>query len=225
VDFAALLETLNGIGGLERIRFMTSHPKDLSDRLIRAMADLPKVCEHIHLPIQAADDAVLKNMRRGYTVAEYRDKLSRLREAVPGIAVTTDILIGFPGETEDQFEHTLAFMEEARYDAAFMFAFNAIRNTVAAKMPDQVEPKVKTARLRKVIDLQNRITIEKNNEDCGKAYEVFVEGCSPKDDSRQTGLTRQNKTVNFPCERDLTGQMVNVKAVEGHLWGFAGELL
>lgn len=224
VSFAALLRELDGVG-LERIRFVTSHPKDLSDELIEAMAELEHVCEHIHLPIQSGDDEVLMGMRRGYAVAKYRERLDRLREAVPDIAVTTDFIVGFPGETKQQFENTLNVARDVRFDAAFMFAFDAIPNTAAAIMQTQVGAAEKNARLRELISLQNAITVEKNDSEVGREFEVLVEGGSPKGGGKMTGLTRQSKTVNFPCERDLTGRLVRVRATKGHLWGFSGDLV
>lgn len=222
-DFADLLAAVNAIDGIERIRFMTSHPKDLSDKLIEAMRDLPKVCEHIHLPIQSGDDEVLARMNRKYGVAYYRKLVAKLRGAVPDIAITTDFLIGFPGETDQQFENTMRLLEDIRFDAAFMFAYNAIPNTAAARMPDQVPHAVKSQRLGRLIKIQNQITCEVNGNQVGNTYEVLVEGPSPRDPSRLTGLTRQNKTVNFPGDAALAGKLVNVRATEGHLYGFVGE--
>jgi tRNA-2-methylthio-N6-dimethylallyladenosine synthase len=224
-DFPHLLEVLNEIHGIERIRFTTSHPKDMSDRLIQAMAELPKVCEHIHLPMQAGDSDTLKRMKRGYSVEHYLERVESLRKVVPDVAITTDILIGFPGESEEEFQNTLSTIEQVRFDAAFMFAFNPINRTVAATMTDQLSAKIKNERLRQVIELQNRITIDKNKEEVGKMFEVMVEGTSPKNSKRLTGLTRQNKTVNFAGSPDLIGQFVQVRAKEGHLYGFVGELL
>lgn len=224
VSFAALLGALDRVG-LERIRFVTSHPKDISDELIRAMAELKHICENLHLPIQSGDDEVLRGMRRGYTVERYTDKLDRLRRAIPDIAVTTDFIVGFPGETEQQFENTLAVVRELRFDAAFMFAFNQIPNTAAAKMQGNIDGAEKNRRLRELISVQNAITIENNESQVGREFEVLVEGKSPKDCSKLTGLTRQNKTMNFPCEQNLSGNVVRVRAVSAHLWGFSGELV
>lgn len=225
IDFADLLAAVNDVQGVERIRFTTSHPKDLSDRLIQAMAELPKVCEHVHLPIQSGDDDVLKAMRRGYTSDDYRRLVEKLRNAVPRVVLTTDLLIGFPGETEVQFENTLALAEEIRFDAAFMFAYNPIKNTSAAAMTDQVPPKIKNQRLRRLIDVVNDITVEINDSQVGSEFEVLAEGVSHKDAARATGLTRGNKTVNFPGSAELSGKLVTVRAVKGHLWGFSGELI
>ncbi|MGQ9455942.1 MAG: tRNA (N6-isopentenyl adenosine(37)-C2)-methylthiotransferase MiaB [Armatimonadota bacterium] len=223
VGFAQLLRAINEVEGIERIRFTTSHPKDISDELIEAMRDLDKVCEHIHLPVQSGDDEVLRAMNRGYTVAQYKERIRALREAVPDIAITTDLLVGFPGETEEQFENTLQLVREVRFDSAFMFAFNPIPGTAAEKMPDQVPELVKHERLRRLIDLQNRITCEVNATEVGTVFEVLVEGTSPKDPRRLTGLTRQNKVVNFAGDQCLIGRLVLVRVTESHLYGFVGE--
>jgi tRNA-2-methylthio-N6-dimethylallyladenosine synthase len=224
-DFAGLLAAVNGVQGIQRIRFTTSHPKDLSDRLIQAMARLPKVCEHIHLPIQSGDNNTLGRMRRGYTLEHYLERVSALRAAVPGAAITTDILVGFPGETDEEFENTLRAIEEIRFDSAFMFAFNPIAGTAAAGFPDQVPAEVGKQRLQRVIELQNQITLEVNAAQVGQTFEVLVEGPSQKDPKRLTGLTRGNKTVNFPGPVELTGSLARVRTTEAHLYGFVGEVL
>ncbi len=222
-DFADLLGRVNDIPGIERIRFTTSHPKDLSDRLIEAMRDLPKVCEHIHLAVQSGDDEVLARMNRKYTRERLLERIAALRAAVPEICITTDFLVGFPGETREQFENTMSLAQEVRFDAAFMFAFNPIPKTAAAKMEDQVSGAEKNARLRELIAVQNAITCEINNTAIGRSFQVLVEGNSPRDPTRQTGLTRQNKTMNFPTCGAQEGDMVEVTVTEGHLYGFVGE--
>jgi len=224
VDFADLLAALGDIDGIERIRFTTSHPKDLSDRLIAAMRDLPKVCEHIHLAVQSGDDEVLARMNRKYTAAHIVERVAALRDAVSEIAITTDFLVGFPGETEEQFENTMRLAAQIRFDSAFMFAYNAIPRTAAATMEGQLSVKAKNARLGRLIKLQNAITCEINDASVGRMYEVLVEGVSPKDPRRVTGLTRQNKTINFAGSSEMVGQTVQVRVTEGHLYGFLGEV-
>jgi tRNA-2-methylthio-N6-dimethylallyladenosine synthase len=227
VDFAALLEMLNEVPGLERIRFMTSHPKDLSDRLIGAIADLPKVCEHLHLPIQAGDDTILRRMGRGYTVEHYVDLVEKLRRRVPGIALTTDVMVGFPGETEEQFRNTLATVEAIGYDAAFTFAFNARPGTAAARMDDQIDRATKMRRLNELISLQSEIVLRKSRSQVGSVVEVLVEGPSEKDPSRMTGYSRANRTVNFSVggySGQLEGSLVQVQVEKAHPWGFSGKL-
>lgn len=222
--FAELLTMINDVKGLLRIRFTTSHPKDMNENLIRALEELPKVCEHLHLPIQSGDDEILDRMGRGYTAAHYLDLLERLRTRMPEIAVTTDIMVGFPGETHEQFLNSLELMNEVKYDAAFMFAFNPRPGTPAAKMDCQVEQKVKTLRLIELIAVQNAITLEKNKEELGTIFEILVEGPSEKDPDMLTGYTRSNKTMNFPGKKALIGKLALVTAVKAHPWGFTGEL-
>ncbi|MCS6830853.1 MAG: tRNA (N6-isopentenyl adenosine(37)-C2)-methylthiotransferase MiaB [Armatimonadota bacterium] len=224
VPFAKLLRLINDIPGIERIRFTSPYPRDFTDELIQTMAELPKVCEHVHLPLQVADNDLLREMKRGYTVEQYVAIVQKLRAAIPDIAITTDLMIGFPGETEEQFQHTLQFVEQIRFDSAFMFAYSPRPGTKAAEREDQIPRAVKMERLQRLIQLQNRITCEINQSQQGNVYEVLVEGHSPKDPTKLTGLSRQNKTMNFEAPRELIGQTVRVRAVEGHLWGFIGEL-
>ncbi len=164
-------------------------------------------------------------MNRKYTSEHFRERVAALRKAIPDIAITTDFLVGFPGETEEQFLNTLRLAEDIRFDSAFMFAYNTIPNTAAEKMLGQLPKVVKNERLNRLIALQNRITCEINESQVGRIFEVLVEGHSPKDPRKLTGLTRQNKTINFPGDESLIGQLVQVKATEGHLYGFVGELV
>ena len=224
-DFAGLLEELNDIPGLERIRFITSHPKDLSDELIEAIAELPKVCERLHLPLQSGDDDILRRMGRGYTVEHYMALVDKLRERIPSIALTTDVMVGFPGETDEQFRNTLDTVQAIRYDSAFMFAFNLRPGTAAAEMDNQLDNPTKTRRLIELIAVQNDITLERNQEQIGKVLEVLAEGPSEKDSAKTTGYTRTNKTINFPTKDDLAGKIVKVRAEIAHPWGFTGELI
>jgi tRNA-2-methylthio-N6-dimethylallyladenosine synthase len=195
--------------------------------VIEAMASLPAVCEQVHLPVQVGDDVLLKRMNRGYTLEQYRTIVHKLRAAMPDIAITTDLMLGFPGETEEQVQNTLDFVEEIRFDQAFMFIYSPRHPTPAAKMPDQIPQPVKVERLERLIAIQNRIVVEKNNQYAAerRIYDVLVEGASPKYPGQWHGLTRGGKTVNFDAHRNLTGQTVKVRALEGHLWGFMGELV
>jgi tRNA-2-methylthio-N6-dimethylallyladenosine synthase len=225
VDFAELLTKVNAIDGLERIRFITSHPKDLSVRLIEAIRSLPKVCEHLHLPLQSGDDEILRRMGRGYTFEHYLSLVRSLRDCVPGIALTTDIMVGFPGETESQFQNTLEAVKSVRYDSAFMFVFNARPGTAAASMEGQIDSATKSRRLKELIDLQNAISAEKASESIGSVFEVLVEGPSEKDVKKLTGYNRTNRTVNFVGNPELKGRVVSVRAIKAHPWGFTGELV
>ncbi len=224
-SFAHLLERLNAIEGIERIRYTSPYPKDFNQDMIEAIAGLPKVCEQVHMPVQVGDDVLLKRMHRGYTLDQYKEIVARLRSAVPDVGLTTDLMLGFPGETHEQFENTLQFVAEMRYDAAFMFAYSPREGTKAAVLGDQIPEAVKLARLNELIGLQNKITLEVNAAQVGSVYEVLVERRSPKDPLKWTGLNRQGKTINFPAARDLEGRLVQVKAVKSHLWGFTGEML
>lgn len=224
-SFANLLERLNAIEGIERIRYTSPYPKDFHDDVIQAIAELPKVCEQVHLPLQVGDDNLLKRMHRGYTLDQYREIVNKLRSQVPGLGLTTDLMLGFPGETEEEVDNTLRFVEETRYDSAFMFAYSPREGTKAAIYDDQIPESVKLNRLQRLIDLQNEITLEINRSQVGEIYEVLVERRSPKDPNKWTGLSRQGKTINFPAGRDLTGRLVNVRTTRSHLWGFTGELI
>ncbi|MBI3948281.1 MAG: tRNA (N6-isopentenyl adenosine(37)-C2)-methylthiotransferase MiaB [Armatimonadetes bacterium] len=219
VTFADLLRRLNAIEGLERIRFTSPHPADFSDDLIDAIAALPKVCEHVHLPLQSGDDSALALMRRGYTVAEYERVYWRLRERVPGISITTDLLAGHPGEMEEQHRNSLRTVERLRFDAAFTFAFSPRPHTRAEHMPDPVPHDVKMRRLQEMIDLQNAITMERNAAHIGEVHQVLVEGPSDKDPEMLSGYARNNKLAHFPGPARLAGRLVPVRVTEAHIWG------
>jgi tRNA-2-methylthio-N6-dimethylallyladenosine synthase len=194
--FADLLRLLDGVPGLERTRFMTSHPKDLSDQLIDAVAGLPSVCEHVHLPVQSGSDRVLAAMRRGYTAQRYADRVVALRRAVPDVALTTDIIVGFPGETEADFAATVALAEEVVFDAAFTFVYSPRAGTAAADLPQQVGEDEKRDRVRRLIAVTQRIGGERRARFVGRRLQVLVEGRS-RDGCLWRGRTRHNVTVNF----------------------------
>ncbi len=222
-DFADLLTVLDQIPGLARLRFTTSHPKDLSEKLLNAMRDSPTVCEHLHLPIQSGDDRVLARMGRGYTYAHYRSLIAAARERIPHIAISTDVMVGFPGETEEQFRHTRSAFEEIRFDQAFMFKYNDRPGTAATQMPDKVPEDVKQQRLEELVVLQNGIGREINRQQLGQTSEVLVEGPDPKSPGTIRGRTRTNKLMIFPGDERLTGQLVQVRANKAYLWGFVGQ--
>ena len=224
-DFSQLLSKISQVDGIERIRFTTSHPKDLSDKLIDIMASLPKVCKHIHLAVQSGDDEILSRMNRKYDSAKIRERIKALRSSVPEIAISTDFLVGFPGESLEQFQNTIELAKEIRFDNAFMFAYNAIPNTAAAKLDDQISFEEKNRRLRELIKVQTEITCEINKSMVGKVFQVLVEGVSQKSNIRLTGLTSQNKTVNFEGNEALIGRMVDIEVIEGFMWGFMGKLV
>lgn len=225
VPFARLLSQIAQIRGIERIRFTSPYPRDFTDELIEEIARNPKVCEHVHLPLQVADDDLLERMHRGYTVARYREVVVKLRASVPGIAITTDIMLGFPGETHEQFMNTMSFVEEMRFDSAFMFAYSVRAGTKAAQMQDQIPRDTKVGRLNQLIALQHRITVERNRARIGSIVEVLVEGGSQKDPRVLAGYSRTNRMVHFPGDHRLIGRLADVRVTEGNLTGFTGELV
>jgi tRNA-2-methylthio-N6-dimethylallyladenosine synthase len=222
--FARLLEDLNNVEGLRRVRFMTSHPKDLTDDTIEAIARGSKICKHIHLPVQAGSDRILKIMNRKYTKAKYLETVEKIYGAIPGASLTSDIMVGFPGETEDDFLETLDVVEKARYDGAFTFIFSSREGTPAAKMDNQVPDDVKSERFERLLALQNRIGLEKNNELIGKTVDVFVECTSKKDDNILSGRTGTNKVVNFAGPKNLVHGEVRVGITEAFTWHLSGKL-
>jgi tRNA-2-methylthio-N6-dimethylallyladenosine synthase len=196
-EFGALLRAVDKVSGIERIRFTSPHPKDFREPVVAAMAECAAVCEHTHLPLQSGSTRVLKRMRRTYNRERYLALVERLRDAIPDLALTTDVIVGFPGETEEDFRETLEVAEEVRYDGAFTFVYSPRRGTEAAAMPDQVPEEVKRERIERLIDLVQRIARERNEERVGRVEEVLVEGPSRTDPTLLRGRTRRNTTVNF----------------------------
>ena len=218
---ASLLEELNHIDGLLRIRFLTNHPKDISPRLIRSMALLNKVCRQINLPVQAGDDTILEAMHRGYTAAEYRELVERLRIAMPDIAITTDVIVGFPGESEEQFRKTYNLLAELKFDAVHVAAYSPRPGTLAAhKYADDVPAEVKKARLDAVEQLQGKIAAEINARMLGQTVEVLVEG---QNKGRWQGRTRSDKIVFFAGGNDLTGKQIMVTIEKTSSWSLQGK--
>ncbi|AQS59270.1 tRNA (N6-isopentenyl adenosine(37)-C2)-methylthiotransferase MiaB [Desulforamulus ferrireducens] len=222
--FADLLLDLDKIEGLERIRFMTSHPRDFDDRLIEVVAGAQKICEHYHLPAQAGSNRILKAMNRGYTREQYLELIKKIKKAVPHASITADLMVGFPGETEEDFQDTLDLVRQVRYDSAFTFVYNIRSGTPAAKM-EQVPEEVKSERIQRLIELQNQISLENNQADEGKVMEVLVEGETKNNPDRLAGRTRTNKLVVFKGPLELTGSLVQVKIIKGRLNLLEGELV
>lgn len=210
VDFADLLSDVNNIAGIERIRFTTSHPKDVSDKLIHAMANLAHVCEHFHLPAQAGADAVLNRMNRKYTHDDYLSLVNRIRAEIPDAVITTDLLVGFPGETDADFQETLRLCREVRWDAAFTFIYSVRPGTTAADFPDDVPLEIKKARVAELIRLQEKISAEKNAALIGKTLEILVERPSARNPRDVAGRDRGGRTVVFPGDLSLMGKTVPV---------------
>jgi tRNA-2-methylthio-N6-dimethylallyladenosine synthase len=224
-DFADLLAAVNDVAGLKRIRFVTSHPKDCSPRLIEAMATLDKVCESIHLPVQAGSNRVLRRMKRFYTKEHYLSLLAQLRERVPGVAITTDIIVGFPDETDADFEETYELMKQARWDSAFMFMYSPRPGTKAAEWIDSVPLEVKKQRLQRCIELQERISAEINEGLLHTTQRVLVESVSKKSTQQLMGRTRTDKAVIFTGDPALIGQEVMVRITETFAHTLRGELV
>ena len=219
-DLADLLTRLNDVPGLERIRFLTSHPSYMSRRIIEAVADLPKVCEHINLPVQAGDDEVLQRMRRPYTSDEYRELVGTIRDTVPGVSMSTDLIVGFPGETEEQYQQSMSLLEELRFDKVHCAAYSTRPGTIADRsMPDDVPSEEKTRRMKAVDELQEGIAREINGQYLGATVEVLVDG---RKRGKWQGRTRTDKLVFFPDDTDRLGQLVNVQIEKAGPWSLQG---
>ncbi len=210
VTLGDLLTELNAIDGLDRIRFVTSHPADMSRDLIRTMSRLEKVCEYLHMPVQSGSDEVLKRMRRGYTAGYYREFVRYARELIPHLTVASDFIVGFPGETEEDFQETVRLMEDIRFQNCFIFKYSPRTGTKAAELKDDVPDEKKRARNKKLLELQKKISLEENTKMIGKKVEVLVEGSSKSDPNRLSGRSRQNHIVVFNGSQDLVGKLVGV---------------
>jgi tRNA-2-methylthio-N6-dimethylallyladenosine synthase len=210
IGFAELLGLVDAIEGIERIRYTSPHPKDMKEDVIRAHAELPAVCEHIHLPLQSGSSAILKRMRRTYDRQRYMDRVSLIREHVPDCAITTDIIVGFPGESEADFEQTLEVVEEVGYDSAFTFVFSPRRETEAADLGEQIPHPVKVERMERLVELVQRRASERAQRFVGREIEVLVEGTSRTDETRLRGRSRHNKAVNFDGTAEA-GELVMVE--------------
>ena len=223
VDFAGLICLLNRIEGLERIRFMTSHPKDLSDSLIQTFAECEKLCNYIHLPVQSGSTNVLNRMNRKYTKEEYLKLIDRLRAVNPTISITTDIIVGFPGETDEDFLDTLDLVEKVEFDSAFTFLYSIRKGTPAEMYEDQIPEEVKHERFNKLVDLLNEISLKKNKELEGCVVKVLVEGASKKNQDLLTGRTEGFKTINFKGNKGLIGSIIHVEVVKGKTFNLDGK--
>lgn len=224
-NFAKLIRELDKIEGLERIRFMTSHPKDLSDELIECFRDCTKLCHNIHLPVQAGSDVVLKRMNRHYDRARYLGIIEKLREACPDITISTDIIVGFPGETEEDFQDTLSLCREVQYDSAFTFIYSPREGTPAAGFTDQIPEEIKHERFNRLVDVINESSLAKNRELLGHVVEILVEGRSKKDPDNYSGRTDTFKLVNFTSPKDVVGELVKVRITETKTFSLEGELV
>ncbi len=224
-NFPELLRKVNKVESIKRLRFVTSHPKDLSDELIEVMATSDKICEHLHLPMQSADNEILKRMNRGYSAEHYFKIVQKLRKAMPEIAITSDIIAGFPGETEEQFQRTYNMMKNIEFDYAFTFKYSPRKGTKAADFQDQIAEKIRLERLSRLIDLQTKITHKKYQNQIGKIKELYVEKVSKKSQSELAGKSRDFKITVFEGDKSLIGSFVKVKIVDAVGWTLKGELM
>ena len=223
-DFGDLLTLLDReTPGIERIRFTTNHPKDFTRKMVDQIAQAQKVCQWFHLPVQSGSDSVLRRMKRSYNRKQYLQLVSWVRELMPEAVITTDIIVGFPGETEEEFQETLSLVEEVRYDAAFMFMYSERAGTPAAQMPDRLSVPEKKERLQRLIDLQNRISWEKNQARVGRVEPVLVEGLDKGKPDVVFGRTPGNILVTFPGDASLTGHIVPVRIIKAGTWTLEGE--
>jgi tRNA-2-methylthio-N6-dimethylallyladenosine synthase len=225
LTFSQLLTHINEIEGIWRIRFTTSHPKDISEGLIVAFGKLEKVCKHIHLPFQSGSDRVLERMNRGYTLKQYMEKARLLREACPDIGITADVMVGFPGEEERDFQETLDLIQRVQFDNLFSFKYSPRKGIEAARFPDQIDGSTKSRRLRILQELQKQITLERNQVLEGRHEEILVEGASKRGKGEMTGRTSSNKVVNFTGNPDLIGQLVKVRIEEGYANSLKGKII
>ncbi len=226
ISFAELLSRVNGIDGLQRIRFTTSHPQDLSPELIEAFATLDKLCEHLHLPVQSGADSVLFRMRRGYTRNEYLARIDRLRQRCPDVALSTDIIVGFPGETDAEFADTLEMLRQVEYDEIYSFVYSPRLQTVSAKIyDDDIGDEIKKARLQQVQSLQKEISLKKNRESIGNVEKILVDGKSRLKNGQMMGRTRANRIVNLAGDETLVGSLIPVRIIGATANSLIGEEL
>lgn len=223
VSFSDLLRRINSIDGVERIRFMTSHPKDLTEDVVDAVAECNKVCEQIHLPVQSGSTSLLKKMNRNYSKEGYLNLVKMIREKVPDAAITTDIIVGFPGETEEDFEETLNLAREVQYDSAFTFIYSKRKGTPAYDFEDQIPEDIKHERFNRLVEVINESSARKNKAYEGRTEEILVEGTSKNDNTKLTGRTRSGKLVNFEGNKKDIGKLVKVHITKATSFSLLGE--
>lgn len=225
-DFGTLVDALDGIPGIERIRYMTSHPQDMTKGMVDALGRSSNIVTQLHLPVQSGSDNILKCMNRHYSVEQYKELLQYCREKIDGVTITTDIIVGFPGETEEDFQQTLQLLKDVRYDMAFTFIYSKRSGTPAAEFEEQVPEEVKRVRLQALMDVQNEISLELNQAMEGKVYDIIVEGPSRTDENMWFGRTSGNKMVLFPKQETLKiGDTIDVRIDKGQTWVLYGTVL
>jgi tRNA-2-methylthio-N6-dimethylallyladenosine synthase len=224
-NFPALLHKIKNIKGIERIRFTTSHPKDLSEELMNCFVDIEELCEHIHLPVQSGSDTILQAMNRNYTVSDYLDKVEKLRSICPGISITSDFIVGFPGETDADFQSTLDLMEKIRFDGCFSFKYSERVGTAAAGIGGKVAESVKLERLRLLQSIQDSHALERNSAMIGRHERILIEDHAKNSQEDVMGRTQTNKIVNIKGKRELIGKVVSVAITEAYQHSLKGNLL
>jgi tRNA-2-methylthio-N6-dimethylallyladenosine synthase len=225
-NFGTLIRAIDKIDGILRVRYMTSHPRDMTFDMVDAMAESPKVVKHMHLPVQSGSNEMLKRMNRGYTIEHYLDLVNYVKKRIPDVALTTDIITGFPGETEDMHKATIRLLKEVQYDSVYTFIYSPRRGTPAASMEDQIPDDVKHRRLQELMDVQNEISLEKNKKLEGTTAEILVEGPSKEDPAHWYGRTSANKMILFPKDDSVhIGDLVHVKINKAQTWVLKGDLI
>ncbi|MDW7675748.1 MAG: tRNA (N6-isopentenyl adenosine(37)-C2)-methylthiotransferase MiaB [Bacillota bacterium] len=225
INFSGLLQKIDDVTNITRIRYMTSHPRDFNEELVMTVKNSKNVCPHFHLPLQAGSNKILKLMNRGYTKEQYLSLIELIKQEIPHASITTDLIVGFPGETEEDFLETLDAVSEARFDQAYTFLYSKRSGTPAATMENQVDDENKKARLQRLMDLQNKISLEINKELVNRSLSVLVEGPSKNNPSQLTGRTTTNKIVVFEGDDTLVGKLVDVKIEEARTWNLTGKLI
>ena len=225
-DFGTLIRAIDKIDGIERVRYMTSHPRDMTYDMVDAMAASPKVVRHMHLPVQHGSTEMLKAMNRGYTIERFKELVAYVREKMPDIAITTDLITGFPGETEEMHQETVKLLKEIRFDSCYTFIYSPRKGTPAARMENQIDDETKHRRLQELMDVENEISLELNKEMEGKTYTVIVEGPSKQDETNWFGRTSTNKMILFPYREGLkVGDTVEAKVETAQTWVLKGTLV
>ena len=224
-DFGTLIRAIDKVDGIERVRYMTSHPRDMTFDMVDAMADSPKVARHMHLPVQHGSNEMLKKMNRGYTIEHFKELVSYVREKMPDIVLTTDLITGFPGETEEMHQETLALLKEVRFDSAYTFIYSPRNGTPAARMTDQIDEETKHRRLQELMDVENEVSLSLNQAMEGKTYPIIVEGPS-KQENVWYGRTSGNKMILFPYQEGVkVGDTLEAKVEIGQTWVLKGKLV
>lgn len=224
-DFGTLIRAIDKVDGIERVRYMTSHPRDMTFDMVDAMADSPKVARHMHLPVQHGSNEMLKKMNRGYTIEHFKELVSYVREKMPDIVLTTDLITGFPGETEEMHQETLALLKEVRFDSAYTFIYSPRNGTPAARMTDQIDEETKHRRLQELMDVENEVSLSLNQAMEGKTYPIIVEGPSKQEDVWY-GRTSGNKMILFPYQEGVkVGDTLEAKVEVGQTWVLKGKLV